>query len=142
MGTVRYRAPELLDLADAKKKECRYTEAVDTWSWGCVLHEMLSGQLYMPEKDSHRSHLHIIAAASLEHQVRTPHRTRNVHHPYVYHIAGHGVARMSRPLGSASWRSASGMHSSWRSRRRHKGCQTFGRWLAGPNALPSRVVPT
>ena len=82
MWIVRYRAPELLDPANAKRKDCSYTDAVDTWSWGCVLYEMLSGQLYMAEKDLEHSHLHI--AASHEHQKKKQ-RIRNVHHPRVSH---------------------------------------------------------
>ena len=100
MWIVRYRAPELLDPANAKRKDCSYTDAVDTWSWGCVLYEMLSGQLYMAEKDLEHSHLHI--AASHEHQKKF--RGFGMCTTHVYQIAGNGVARTRRKLRISCWR--------------------------------------
>ena len=40
VGTPHYLAPEILDM----HSNSGYTQAVDWWSWGCVLYEMMRGR--------------------------------------------------------------------------------------------------
>lgn len=51
VARARYRAPEILEAWGEMSETCEYTAAVDIWSWGCIVYECLSGELYVHAED-------------------------------------------------------------------------------------------
>ena len=59
--TLWYRAPEIL-LADTNSLKVRYTSAIDVWSFGCVLYELVKGDVLAPAGSQHGVLMKIVRA--------------------------------------------------------------------------------
>lgn len=55
VGTSGYQAPEVIGFVAAAKSRC-YDAKCDVWSFGCLVYEMLTGQLPFPEPHNLASH--------------------------------------------------------------------------------------
>lgn len=49
LGSQRYSAPELMGLLPRRYMRKNYSNAVDMWALGCVVHELLTGQILFRE---------------------------------------------------------------------------------------------
>lgn len=48
-GTPSYRAPEILHYLDDGNESDEYTNVVDTWSFGCVIYELMALRVPFPK---------------------------------------------------------------------------------------------
>ena len=52
VATIWYRAPEIL-LTDTSSQKVRYTSAIDVWSLGCVMYELVTGKVLAQAHTEH-----------------------------------------------------------------------------------------
>lgn len=45
VGSTAYMAPELIGMLPKELKDETYTNAVDIWSLGCVVHQLLTAEI-------------------------------------------------------------------------------------------------